>query len=73
MKPYSLDLRERVLADCDAGMPTKQVAQKYRVSDGEAAQAVGGNVWMDEQRPRSWLPGAWPAGPWVGTDTQPVT
>ncbi len=31
MKPYSLDLRERVLADCDAGMPTKQVAEKYRV------------------------------------------
>lgn len=32
MKPYSTDLRERVLADCDAGLPTKQVATKYRVS-----------------------------------------
>lgn len=32
MKSYSLDLRERVLADCDAGMPTDQVAAKYRVS-----------------------------------------
>ncbi len=31
MKPYSIDLRERVLADCDCGMPTKQVAEKYRV------------------------------------------
>jgi len=31
MRPYSLDLRERVLADCDAGMSTKQVAEKYRV------------------------------------------
>jgi transposase len=32
MKAYSLDLRERVLADCDAGLPTDQVAAKYRVS-----------------------------------------
>jgi transposase len=32
MKPYSMDLRERVLADCDAGMATPAVAQKYRVS-----------------------------------------
>jgi transposase len=32
MKPYSTDLRQRVLADCDTGMPTKQVAQKYSVS-----------------------------------------
>ena len=33
MKPYSMDLRQRVLADCDAGLPTKAVADKYRVSD----------------------------------------
>src|ERR1043166_7532738 len=32
MKPYSMDLRERVLADCDEGMPTSEVAAKYRVS-----------------------------------------
>ena len=32
MKPYSMDLRQRVLADCDAGLPTKVVADKYRVS-----------------------------------------
>lgn len=32
MRAYSLDLRERVLADCDAGMPTEAVAAKYRVS-----------------------------------------
>ena len=32
MKAYSLDLRERVLADCDAGMATDEVAAKYRVS-----------------------------------------
>jgi|SRR5579884_962689 len=32
MKPYSMDLRQRVLADCDAGLPTAEVATKYRVS-----------------------------------------
>jgi transposase len=33
MKAYSQDLRERVLADCDAGMEIRQVAVKYRVSE----------------------------------------
>ena len=32
MKPYSMDLRVRVLADCDAGMATPAVAAKYTVS-----------------------------------------
>jgi transposase len=32
MQPYSMDLRQRVLADGDAGLPTAQVAKKYRVS-----------------------------------------
>jgi transposase len=32
MKPYSMDLRERVLADCDAGMGTEDVAAKFSVS-----------------------------------------
>ena len=32
MKAFSLDLRQRVLADCDEGMATDQVAAKYRVS-----------------------------------------
>ena len=27
-----MDLRERVIGDCDAGMKTKQVAEKYKVS-----------------------------------------
>lgn len=31
MDAYSMDLRVRVLADSDAGMPTKAVAEKYRV------------------------------------------
>lgn len=32
MRAYSMDLRVRVLADCDAGISTKEVAQKYSVS-----------------------------------------
>ena len=32
MRAYSLDLRERVLADCDAGQTNDEVARKYRVS-----------------------------------------
>lgn len=33
MRPYSQDLRERVLADYDAGMGNAAVARKYSVSD----------------------------------------
>jgi transposase len=33
MKAYSMDLRERVLEDCDGGLETRQVAVKYRVSE----------------------------------------
>lgn len=33
MVPYSLDLRRRVLKDCDAGMGTRAVAEKYAVSE----------------------------------------
>jgi len=32
MEAYSMDLRTRVLEDSEAGMKTKQVALKYRVS-----------------------------------------
>lgn len=32
MQPYSMDLRKRVLADCDAGLPTNKVAEKFSVS-----------------------------------------
>ena len=32
MKAYSMDLRQRVIDDCDAGLGTKPVAEKYRVS-----------------------------------------
>jgi transposase len=32
MAPYSMDLRTRVLADCDEGLGAKEVAAKFRVS-----------------------------------------
>jgi transposase len=32
MEAYSMDLRKRVIADCDAGLGTKAVAKKYKVS-----------------------------------------
>ena len=32
MDAYSLDLRSRVIGDCDAGLGTKEVAEKYKVS-----------------------------------------
>ena|SRR5438045_276663 len=32
MAPYSMDLRTRVLADCDGGLAAKDVAAKFRVS-----------------------------------------
>ena len=32
MAPYSMDLRTRILADCDAGSAPKDVALKFRVS-----------------------------------------
>lgn len=33
MSAYSMDLRRRVLEDCDSGMEARQVAVKYRVSE----------------------------------------
>jgi transposase len=33
MTPYSIDLRRRVLKDCDAGVGTRAVAAKFSVSE----------------------------------------
>jgi len=33
MKPYSMDLRDRVLAACDAGTGTRAVARRFAVSE----------------------------------------
>jgi transposase len=32
MAPYSMDLRTRVLEDCDSGLTSKEIAAKFRVS-----------------------------------------
>ena len=32
MRAYSMDLRQRVIDDCDSGLGTKAVAEKYSVS-----------------------------------------
>jgi transposase len=61
MKAYSMDLRVRVLADCDTGMSNRAVAAKYTVSEswvrrlkqrraatGETAPRPAG------RRPRTW-------------------
>lgn len=32
MRPYSMDLRTRVLADYDSGVTTQAIAEKYRIS-----------------------------------------
>lgn len=42
MAPYSMDLRTRVLRDSDAGMESKDVAQKYAVS----------RAWVDRLKQR---------------------
>ena len=64
MDSFSIDLRKRVLEDCDAGSSTRQVALKYRVSEswvrrlkqrrresGEIAARSSRN-----KRPSLWLP-----------------
>ena len=66
MKAYSMDLRQRILEDCDAGMEVRQVAVKYRVSEswirrlkqrrrenGEVAPRRAGS-----RREPKWLPHA---------------
>ena len=40
MAPYSMDLRSRVLADCDAGVGAKEVAARFRVSRSWVNRAV---------------------------------
>ena len=65
MRAYSMDLRERVLADSDEGMPATAVAARYRVSEswvrrlkqrrgatGETAPRPSG------RRPSTWAPHA---------------
>jgi transposase len=52
MKPYSEDLRQRVLADRDAGMKTKPVADKYSVSESWVRRLVRRRRETGEVAPR---------------------
>lgn len=49
MESYSLDLRKRILEDGDAGVGTREVALKYRVSESwvRAAEATTTRVGRD--------------------------
>jgi transposase len=63
VRAYSQDLRERVLADCDAGMGTMEVAAKYRVSQSwvrrlKQRRRTTGSIFPKKQRygrPARWL------------------
>ena len=52
MAPYSMDLRTRVLADCDAGLTAKDVAAKFRVSRSWVHRLVQRRRETGEVRPR---------------------
>lgn len=53
MRAYSTDLRERNLADRLAGMPTQQVATKYRVSPAFVRRLTQRHRESGEVAPRS--------------------
>ena len=52
MAPYSMDLRSRVLADCDAGVAAKDVAAKFRVSRSWVNRVVQRRRETGETEPR---------------------
>jgi transposase len=61
MTPYSMDLRQRVLADSDAGLPTKAVADKYRVSTAWVRRLKQRRREDGSVAPRTATPGPQPA------------
>lgn len=63
MKAYSLDLRERVLKDLDAGIAVKDVAAKYSVSPAWVRRLRQRRAATGEVAPRSQRRGPVPA--WV--------
>src|SRR5262245_3989632 len=62
MKPYSLELRQRVLADCDRGLSTRAVATKYAVSESWVRRLKQRRRQTGELAPRAAIPG--PAPSW---------
>jgi transposase len=60
MKPYSIDLRERVLKDCDAGLGTRAVARKYAVSESWVRKLKQQRRQTGSIEPRAATPGPKP-------------
>ena len=61
MVPYSLDLRRRVLKDCDAGTGTQAVAAKYAVSPSWVRKLKQQRRETGSIGPRTATPGPKPA------------
>jgi transposase len=53
MKPYSMDLRQRVLADCDKGLRALDAARKYTVSPSWVRRLLQRRRETGETAPRS--------------------
>jgi transposase len=60
MKAYSMDVRQRVLADCDGGLATSQVAAKYTVSPAWVRRLKQRRRETGELAPRKGRPGPAP-------------
>jgi len=61
MRAYSIDLRERVLTDCDAGLGTRAVAAKYAVSESWVRRLKQRRREDGSIEPRTATPGPKPA------------
>lgn len=60
MKAYSMDLRQRVLADCDRGLTTLAVATKYTVSTAWVRRLLQRRRETGAVQPRAGRPGPKP-------------
>ena len=60
MRAYSVDLRQRVIDDCDAGLGTKAVAAKYSVSPSWVRKLKKQKRDTDSIEPRAATPGPKP-------------
>lgn len=58
--PYSMDLRTRVLADCDKGLKPAEVADKYTVSPAWVCRLLQRRREAGETQPRKGRPGPRP-------------
>ena len=63
MHAYSLDLRQRVLADCDRGLSTRVVATKFSVSESWVRRLKQRRRETGEVRPRTQVSGPKPS--WI--------